>query len=631
MFQNIDFRLNVNPGATTLSDLKAVNAELEKMVNLMGRTGGGGMGGMGGGMGGGGGVAGASAAAAAGVGGGGGGGYGGGGGGGGGGPRSSSAGTSPSHTMNAASAAGYQDVVGSGSGLFQSSVNLNSVSSSPQEQKMTTEERHRQNLRRWQLTMGIQSVGYGLEDIYYSGMRGALNNFPFAAQGLAALVGVDPTKSMAVAGFAALAGTTGMVINDNREKIAEGLGVNLGTRESNIFGLPALSGAQKAQKDISDSMYYVDKYGRDSGLGQRYLADATTAMQKANRDLAGRPTEQDIARIRDLPDAGISAGARIMGMSGIGGDTMARRMAQQGVSVSEGDISKQAELLYRDKRIEPISQLFGMQSSMPDSFLQQNRAEATKKAEEVARQARDTKSTNLAQAMAGDSSRIAELERGLKDGSLTGRDAEAAKAAVGLARNMSPFDAQRISSLRAGAANPYANIDRIGQQMSRYMGDAAKDVMPGEKDDMKEAQRRAPQTWQERFSENARTYEANIAASYGGIKASGSRGQYRNRQVANLKGEIYNDLIRTGVPAEQARQLTGQLQGFGEAQFNQRWADSKVPNGMNQMQNFMMGMGDEQQMMFGQFNQNAMQIQMHQQMLRQQRMRRTRFGLRGMN
>jgi len=444
-------------------------------------------------------------------------------------------------------------------------------------------------------------------------------------------VGVDPTKSMAVAGFAALAGTTGMVINDNREKIAEGLGVNLGTRESNIFGLPALSGAQKAQKDISDSMYYVDKYGRDSGLGQRYLADATTAMQKANRDLAGRPTEQDIARIRDLPDAGISAGARIMGMSGIGGDTMARRMAQQGVSVSEGDISKQAELLYRDKRIEPISQLFGMQSSMPDSFLQQNRAEATKKAEEVARQARDTKSTNLAQAMAGDSSRIAELERGLKDGSLTGRDAEAAKAAVGLARNMSGFDAQRISSLRAGAANPYANIDRIGQQMSRYMGDAAKDVMPGEMDEMRENQRRGAKGWEKNFSANEERYIGNIAASYGGIKASGSQGDIRSKQLSNLRAEIYNDLIRSGVPAGRARQLSRELDRSGRDTFNEAWGDSNMPNGMNQMQNFMMGLGGEQQQMFGQFNQNAMQIQMHQQMLRQQRMRRTRFGLRGMN
>lgn len=624
MFQNIDFRLNVTPDSTSLSNLKAINAELEKMVNLMGRTGMGGGGGGAGGMGAGGGTAAASAASAAGV-------SVGSGTGGGGTFRPSSAGTAGSSSTNAAAAAGMPDVVGRGLGIMQTSADLSAMSGDPEQHKMTAEERHRANLRRWQLTMGIQSLGYGLEDIYYSGVRGALNNFPFAAQGLAALAGVDPSKSMAVAGVSALVGTAGMVAYDNRERMAKSLGINLGTREDSIFGIAQLSGAQKAQKEISDAMYYVDKYGRGSNLGQRYLADAIGAMEAQNRDLNRRGTEQDVARIRGLPDAGIMGGSGVLAAAGLGGDSFARSISRQGVSVSEGDIRKQAEMLYGESRIEPISRLFGMQSSMPDAFLAENRAKATANAERVARAQRDQTASNLGAALSGDPNRIAQLEEQLREGSLTGRDRRVAEATVNLARNMSPFDAQRIASLRAGAGNPYANLGRIGGQIGSLLGNAAEDIMPAQNDQMADMQRRAQKSWQHRYMENRGGYVQNIAASYGGIKASGTRGNLRGRQVANLKAEIYNDLIRSGVPSDQANALAQELHGQGEDAFKEQWGDARIPNGMSQMQNFMMGMGNEQQMMFGQFMQNAMQIQMHQQMLRKQRMMRTRFGLRGMN
>lgn len=638
MFQNIDFRLNVTPDSTSLSNLKAINAELEKMVNLMGRTGMGGGGGGAGGMGSGGGTAAASAASAAGV------SVGSGGGGGGGKvyPASVSV-LSNSASQNAAAAAGYQGGSGGptyGAGAFQTSADLSAMSGDPEQHKMTAEERHRANLRRWQLTMGIQSLGYGLEDIYYSGIRGALNNFPFAAQGLAALAGVDPSKSMAVAGVSALVGTAGMVAYDNRERMAKSLGINLGTREDSIFGIAQLSGAQKAQKEISDAMYYVDKYGRGSNLGQRYLADAIGAMEAQNRDLNRRGTEQDVARIRGLPDAGLMGGAGVLAAAGLGGDAFARSISRQGVSVSEADIRRQAEMMYQEGRFAPLERMFGVNtpsflgmsgSAMPDSFLAENRAKATANAERVARTQRDQTASNLGAALAGDPGRIAQLEEQLKEGSLSGRDRRVAEATVALARNMSPFDAQRIASLRAGAGNPYANLGRISGQIGGLLGDAAEDIMPAQNDQMADMQRRAQKSWQQRFMENRGGYVQNIAASYGGIKASGTRGNMRGRQVANLKAEIYNDLIRSGVPADQAHALAQELHGQGEDAFNQQWNDAKIPNGMNQMQNFMMGLGQEQQMMFGQFMQNAMQIQMHQQMLRKQRMMRTRFGLRGMN
>ena len=482
MFQNIDFRLNVTPDSTSLSNLKAINAELEKMVNLMGRTGGGG--GMGG-MGSGGGAAAASAASAAGVSVPAGGGSGG---------RSFPASVSVlsgSPSQNAAAAAGFAGPAVSspsyGLGAHSSSTDLDFLGGDAQDSRMSAEDRHRANLRRWQLTMGVQSLGYGLEDIYYSGVRGALNNFPFAAQGLSALAGVDPNKSMAVAGVSALVGTAGMVAYDNRERIAKSMGINLGTREDSIFGIAQLSGAQKAQKDISDAMYYVDKYGRGSNLGQRYLADAIGSMEAQNRDLLRRGTEQDVARIRGLPDAGLIGGAGILGAAGLGGDAFARSIARQGVSVSDADVRRQAEMMYADSRIEPISRMFGMQSAMPDSYLEQNRAAATANAERVARLQRDQTASNLGAALSGDPGRIAQLEAQLKEGSLSGRDRRVAEATVNLARNMTPFDAQRIAALRSGAANPYANLGRISDQIGGLLGDGASTLVGGQRSDGRHA------------------------------------------------------------------------------------------------------------------------------------------------
>lgn len=642
MFQNIDFRLNVTPNSTNLTDLKAINAELEKMVDLMAKAGMGG-GGVGGGIGGmgGGGPAASAAASAAGV-----STSGGGGAGGTSGTtvRSSSAGGAGNAPANAAAAAGFSGFgsfgpsggggggaagPGAGAGFVQRSNETAALSGDPEQHKMTAEERHRQNLRRWQLTMGIQSLGYGLEDIYYSGVRGALNNFPFAAQGLAALAGVDPNKAMAVSGVTALVATAGMVTYDNRERIAKSMGIGLGTREDSILGIPELTGAQKSQKQISDAMYYVDKYGRGSGLGQRYLSEAVGAMEAEGKDIASRASEQEIARIRNLPDLALRTRAGLM--NGLGGDTLAQSLFRQANTPTESQIRDQAELLFRDKMIEPISNLMGIKTPMPESFMTENRAKATENAINVLRTQNESFSAKLAAAYSGDSQSLKGLEDKLKDGSLSGRNREMAEEAVKLGRSMTPFAADRISSLRASAANPYANIDRIKQQIGGYLGDAADTLMPALEEDMRENQRMTPTTWQQRFTANQERYVANIAASYGGIQASGSRGNLRTGQLNALQGEIFNDLIRSGVPATQARTLARELNGKGLASFRQNWNDSNIPNGMNQMQNFMMGLGEEQQMMFGQFMQNGIQIQMHQQLLRQQRMRRTRFGLRGMN
>lgn len=638
-FQNIDFRLNVTPDATNLASLKAVNAELEKTVDLLSRinssggAGGGGIGGVGTTAG----PAASSAASAAGVGaatGGGGGGGGGGNGGSGAGrpPRPAGSVAQPTASGNAAAAAGFQDVVGTAPGWFDMGANLAATGqTSAANPKETAEQRHARNLRSWQLTMGIQSVGYMAEDMYYSGIRGALNNFPFAAQGLAALAGVNPATSMAVAGVTALTATTGMIGYDNRERIAKSLGINLGTREESILGLPELTGSQKAQKDISDAMYYVDKYGRGSSLGQRYLADAISAMEAQNRDLNRRGTEQDIARIRGLADLGLRGGASVLSAAGLGGDSLAKSLFDESARPSEAQIRKQAENLFAETQLDPIARLIGMQRQMPDSFLAENRAKATEAATKALQAQNQGFASSLASAYSGNSERLGELERQLKEGSLSGRNRELAEEAVKLGRSITPFAADRINTLRSAAGNPYADIGRLSEQIGGYLGDAADTLMPALNEDMRQAQRMAPQTWQQRFAANQQRYVENIAASYGGIKASGSRAQYRQRQIANLSGEIYNDLIASGVPAVQARNLAGQLQGMGLDRFNQRFADSKIPNGFSQMQNFMMGLGEEQQMMFGEFNQNAMQIQMHQQMLRMQRMRRTRFGLRGMN
>jgi len=607
MSQVVDFQLNIRPGATSLSQLQEINAELERMIGLQkqaGMGGGSGMGGggVGGGMGGGGGFSSTPASSA----------------------RQSTGGTIPgssgssyygpesnaepaapassarqssgrnygsSATGNAAFAAGMSSAAASstlGDTLFGMSTAAVDPDN-PDSKNMTHEQRAAARLRRWQITMGIQSVGYGLEDIYYSGARGALNNLPFAAQGLAAAVGVNPEKAERVSGITALLATGAMVAYDNREGLAKSAGIDLGKREDkimgvirNFLGMPDLSDTQAAQKKVTDAMYYVDKYGEKSNEGKKYREEAIKAMVDVQSAQARSTSESEIARVRSLPSVEAMSSGEILGRTGLGGDRMTANLAQS-KAVSESSASQ------------------------------------------------------ISKALSGDPKAISALQQDIKDNKLSGRDLSMAQSVVNMGGNMSAFDAKRIESLRASASNPFTDIRAVQgtiQGIARNSGASNEDAIEfsGGKDnaDLKEVQRRAPQNWEANFDMNKDRYVANIAASLGGIQANGSRGNARASQTNNLKGQIYSDLVNSGVPANKARELANQLYMEGNGQFRGRMdAASGASNGMSQMQNFMGMLGDEQQMAFGQFQQNRMQIQMHQAMLRRQALMRSRFGMRG--
>jgi uncharacterized protein (DUF2267 family) len=606
MSQVVDFQLNIRPGATSLGQLQEINAELERMIGLqkqagMGGGSGAGGGGVGGGMGGGGGFSSTPASSA----------------------RQSTGGTIPgssgssyygpesnaepaapassarqssgrnygsSATGNAAFAAGMSSAAASstlGDSLFGMSTAAVDPDN-PDSKNMTHEQRAAARLRRWQITMGIQSVGYGLEDIYYSGARGALNNLPFAAQGLAAAVGVNPEKAERVSGITALLATGAMVAYDNREGLAKSAGIDLGKREDkimgvipNYLGMPDLSDTQAAQKKVSDAMYYVDKYGEKSNEGKKYKEEAIKAMVDVQSAQARDTSPAEIARVRSLPSVEAMSSGEILGRTGLGGDRMTANLAQS-KAVSESSASQ------------------------------------------------------ISKALSGDPKAISALQQDIKDNKLSGRDLSMAQSVVNMGGNMSAFDAKRIESLRASASNPYTDI-KAGQSMiqgimqnSGASKEDAAQFANGMGQEMGEMQKRAPQNWQASFDMNKDRYVANIAASLGGIQANGSRGNARASQTNNLKGQIYSDLVNSGVPANKARELANQLYMEGNGQFRGRMdAASGASNGMSQMQNFMGMLGDEQQMAFGQFQQNRMQIQMHQAMLRRQALMRSRFGMRG--
>lgn len=609
MSQVVDFQLNIRPGATSLSDLKEINAQLERMIELQKQVGTGGVGpssapagggrqpGVGGGSGGGSSSGGGGSNTGGGVGGtvtGGSSYYG---------PdsnaepapaqptaRSSGGSRGTSASSNAAFAAGMSSAASSstlGDQLFGMSTAAVDPDN-PDNKNMTHEQRAAARLRRWQMTMGIQSLGYGIEDMYYSGARGVLNNLPFMAQGLAARTGMDPIEAEALAGKTALVATMGMVAYDNREGIAKSLGVNLGKREDkimgvipNFLGMPDLSDTQAAQKKVTDSMYYVDKYGEKSKEGQKYKEEAIKAMVEMQSAQARDTSPSDIARVRSLPSVQAMSSGEILGRTGLGGDRMTANLAQS-KAVSESSASQ------------------------------------------------------ISKALSGDPKAINALQQDIKENKLSGRDMTMAQSVVNMGGKMSAFDAKRIESLRASASNPYADVKTsqgMIQDIMQNNGSSKEDAAQfagGMGQEMQEMQKRAPQNWQANFDMNKDRYVANIAASLGGIQANGSRGNARASQTNNLKGQIYSDLVNSGVPANKARELANQLYMEGSGQFRGRMdAASGANNGMNQMQNFMGMLGDEQQMAFGQFQQNRMQIQMHQAMLRRQQLMRSRFSLRG--
>jgi hypothetical protein len=517
-----------------------------------------------------------------------------------------------------------------GDSLYAQITKANSDGDDVKNQGKTPEQIAAERHRRWQVTMGIQSVGYGLEDMYYSGARGALNNLPFAAKGLAAVAGVNPDTSERIAGHTALVGTAAMVAYDNREEMSKKMGFNLGKREENIFGLPGLNDSQAAQKRISDSMYYVDKYGEKSDSGSRYQAQAIKGMVELESAKARSVSESEIARVRSLPSIGSAAAGEALKQTGLGGDRLTAYLSKDPKSATQEQIMTQLKSINRESVFTPISDLFGYKPANVDMG---NYGKAKEAADSIARTASDKSASQISRAMSGDATAIEALKKDLADNKLSGRDRTMAESVMKMGK-MGSYEANQISSLRSSASNPYANLSQIDKQIGSYMGlsnEDSKDFRGANMEQMQEQKKRAPYSWQKNLDANRSRYEENIAASFGGMEASGSRGNSRATQRNNLKKQIYSDLLAQGVPRDQASRESNRLYGAGQTAYQGMKKDAQgMQNGASTMENMMFAMGDEQQMAFGQFQQNRIQIQMHQSMLRRQAMMRSRYGLRGM-
>lgn len=626
--QTFDFIINSRLSPTSLSDLKEYNTQLERMIELQKMAGmpfgGGPGGGPGGGTPGGGGGGGSGGGAGSG-----GGGYGGGGGGGG-------SGGSTSATLSAAAAGGIGSSRLPGVDPLGAALRSAMADSGDKDAGMTPEQRQQARLRQWQRTVGIQALGYGLEDMYYSGFRGVLNNLPFIAQGAAASFGVDAFVAERLAGQTALFATAGLVAYENRKPISDALGIDLGSRSDSFLGLAERSRAQKLQEQAAKDASRIEKYGMDSALGQMYMSQSAQNIAQAQRAAGLDPSAMNIARINNaLSPEQQMAGQNIRNL-GLGGDYVAKSISDD-YSPSSAEVQDRAKSLFKDSY---YTDFYG-NSAPVANYLLSGTGKAFPTVDDFTDKARGSlkalgtnASSLISEALSGSPESVRSLSDAIKQGKIPSDLLGTANAALGIANNMSGFDSARIASLRAAAANPYADIKNINSQIGNILtgyagenGDVSGIMNPiAEMNEL--AQKRAMLPWQQQYMANEGRYVENIAASFGGIDAN-SRGRARDAQRGNLRAMILQDLISSGVPMRKAQELAGTLYQQGYARYSGMMDASNNENGFSNMQNFMMMLGEEQQMAFGQFQQNRIMIQMQQSALRRNAWARSRAGFRG--
>jgi hypothetical protein len=627
--QTYDFIINSRLGPTSLADIKEYNAQLERMIELQKQSGMGTSGGGGGGTGGGGGGSGS------------GGGSGGGGGGGGTGTSSNSVNSgNNSHNNNAASASGLGRSRVSGidpiASAFQAAMSEQNLDGS--DNRLSQEQLRQKRLADWQRVVGIQSLGYGLEDLYYSGFRGVLNNLPFMAQGLGSTLGMSPVMAQNLAGYTALGATAGLVAYENREPIAKYFGYDLGSRENSLFGIADRSRAEKLQQQASDASYYINKYGQESALGRQYMAESAKALAGSQRAAGADVSNSEIASIINaMSPQEMAKGRNVAGLD-LGGD-FTGQLIRNAAKSSEEEIQAEAKRLF-DANTYNIPRFPGTSSAI--NYLLSGTGKFNPQASDYRQQAElnlgpgdlGKYATLIQKTLSGDGDARRALETAGDKIPQSLRDE--ARSAVSISSNMSVFDANRIQSLRASAANPFADIKAINDQARNILSGYTQDgegldaVMDSFGKSLEQAQKQAQSPWQESFQANRNRYVGNIAASFGGIQANAARGNGRTVQQNNLKGMIVDDLLSSGVPRSKAQQLAGELytEGYGQYRMMQD-AAAGMANGMSPAENMMMMFNEEQNMAFSQFQQNRMMIMQHQSALRRNAWMRTRPGFRG--
>lgn len=468
--------------------------------------------------------------------------------------------------------------------------------------------------KNWALVSGFNAMAYGLEDYYYAGFRGIANNIPFMAQGLAAGMGLNPMAAMSLAGVGALGTTIGSMVYDNREMLFGEQA--LGSRENSIFGLPTRTESERYAKMAADSEYYVSKYGAGSRLGRYYAGIAGVDMARS-QDLAGMDmsAERIAATIRTPTAAQIASADRMQVLNAPFGGVMDRLT---------NDFSAQNMDRYMAEARKNAEDRVGFFESISASKIEE---EARKRADEEA--ARFV--SPLMAAVQGDPSAIRTLEQAVNDQKYTQQQRDQMRSVLNLSQNLSGYDRDVIATLRSGAGNPFADIESRRRQINGMLesrGASPEDAaMFGGAiyDQMQQDKANARMPWQDLINQNSQRWIGNIAASFGSIETNSPYARSRNAQAANMRAEIYNTLIQSGVPAAAAAQQTDMLyqQGFEEYQ---RLVSASQGNVMG----FMANLDGEQQMAFGQYQQNFAQIQMQRSAwMNQARMYRSRVGFRG--
>lgn len=465
----------------------------------------------------------------------------------------------------------------------------------------------------WARISGFNAFAYGLEDMYYAGFRGVMNNVPFMAQGLGAAFLSQP-QAMALAGVGALTATGGAMLYDNRESIFGEAA--LGARENSIFGLPTRTEAGRFEKMASDAMYYVDRYGAGSRLGQSYMADAARAIAKARDASVVDMSAEEIAGILRQPGA-----ADI---------TRAERLSS--LNAPMGDLARQnREDLWNTNREQYLAQAAEEARDKADWFTGVSAEKQMESARALADKDAGKYYGLLQTAMSGNPEVIRSLESQMESAKLSEEQKTTIRSMAKFSGNFSGSESRYLDQLKSGASNPFADVEYRQREIRGMLSEngmddrAADNIANALGNEMREQQRNAPMPWEEIYGANQKRWVGNIAASFGSIELNGRNANARGMQTRSMKSEIYNSLLAAGVPREEAARRADLLYREGYEQYQQMVnANQGNPAG------FMASLSEEQQMAFSQYQQNYAQIQMQYQAWRQYgRFQRSRMAFRG--
>ncbi|CAB5237947.1 hypothetical protein UFOVP142_38 [uncultured Caudovirales phage] len=479
----------------------------------------------------------------------------------------------------------------------------------------------------WSKISGLNAIAYGIEDMYLGGIAGAVNNVPFAVQGLSSMLGFSAQTALATAGPAALLATGGYMAYRNRESIYEDLGISL-PRDQSFLGVAEKNEQQKAQKLYDDAMYYADRYGSGSAVGRGYAATAADNLYELQAKAKTEVTPDQIAAFRLMGTSETRSQAeRLASLSGYAGDYRAYfESSIKNNAESMAQIRKEAEESLRGKLTysDPIrNRLFDTEAAVS--------AGVKSETESFVRSRAGEKTNSVVAALSGDTSAIVRLQEEAAKSGTTPERAKEINGLLEMSKKLSGMDRADLGRLRQEAGDPYADQKRaLGSIRSRLTkagasGESLEAMMSGFENEANAARGNAMETWEEKLTQNYGRYSKNIGAALGGIELNSGNRKARAMQVGNLKNQIYFDLINSGVPEGEAAKRAEELFNSG-SNVNKKLVSDAQGNPMV----FMNSIDAEQQMAVQSQFAGFTQIMMARSAYRQSMlMQMTRRGIRG--